>query len=269
MGNALGGQRRSCQSTFDGRGDDLPGSAELRARTHVGNARNTSCRSYAPSVPLRSGAHPRRTHGRSARGVGVPRSGFDSRGDQASGATRATRVRLRRRALEVSHELALGDVSDKVPDPGDAMATKRTPTKKTTKKTTKKRASKAPTKTATKKRASKAPAKKRTSRVPAKSSRPTKPARPKAKKAAAPESVSVPASVSAPVPVPAPVSASVPVSASAPSSRPPSYLEGVPQDHAELVSGLFQVVRGAAKDLKTLVTQAIAMSHQKNDPFDR
>jgi hypothetical protein len=51
--------------------------------------------------------------------------------------------------------------------------------------------------------------------------------------------------------------------------REASYLEGVPQDHAELVSGLLQVVRGAAKDLKTLVTQAIAMSNQKNDPFDR
>jgi hypothetical protein len=43
----------------------------------------------------------------------------------------------------------------------------------------------------------------------------------------------------------------------------------VPQDHAELVSGLFQVFRGAAKDLKTLVTQAIAISNHKNDPFDR
>jgi len=59
------------------------------------------------------------------------------------------------------------------------------------------------------------------------------------------------------------------VSAKAPSSRPPSYLEAVPQDHAELVSGLFQVIRGAAKDLKTLVTQAIAISNHKNDPFDR
>ena len=59
------------------------------------------------------------------------------------------------------------------------------------------------------------------------------------------------------------------MSAKAPSSRPPSYLEGVPQDPAELVSGLFQVFRGAAKDLKTLVTQAIAISNHKNDPFDR
>jgi hypothetical protein len=37
----------------------------------------------------------------------------------------------------------------------------------------------------------------------------------------------------------------------------------------ELVSGLLQVVRGAAKDLKTLVIQAIAISHQNDDPFDR
>ncbi|MGB9339837.1 MAG: hypothetical protein WCB63_11390, partial [Polyangiales bacterium] len=62
--------------------------------------------------------------------------------------------------------------------------------------------------------------------------------------------------------------ASAPVSRP-PSSRPPSYLEGVPQDPAELVSGLFQVVRGAAKDLKTLVTQAIAISNHKDDRFDR
>ena len=68
--------------------------------------------------------------------------------------------------------------------------------------------------------------------------------------------------------------APVPLPSSAPSpepviERPPSYLEGVPRDHAELVSGLLQVVRGAAKDLKTLITQAIAMSNQKNDRFDR
>ena len=73
------------------------------------------------------------------------------------------------------------------------------------------------------------------------------------------------------VPVPVPVSAPVPPrreEASLP-PREASYLEGVPHDHAELVSGLLQVVRGAAKDLKTLVTQAIAMSNQRNDPFDR
>lgn len=153
------------------------------------------------------------------------------------------------------------------------MGTKRTPTSKTgsAKKATKKRTSKAPAKKAAKKRASKAPAKKaakKRTKVPPKSSRPTKPARPRAKKAAAKP---------APGPVSAPVSAAVPVSAPEPapasrstsSSRPPSYLEGLPKDHAELVSGLLQVVRGAAKDLKTLVTQAVAISHHKNDRFDR
>jgi hypothetical protein len=171
-----------------------------------------------------------------------------------------------------SYELALGNVSDKVPELGGAMANKRTPKKRATKK----RASKAPGKKAvtkaTKKRASKAPAKKRTTRAPAKSSRPTKPAKPRAKRAAAAAAAAaVPASV--PVPVPVPASVSAPAFGSAPppeagaSSRPASYLEGVPHDHAELVSGLFQVVRGAAKDLKTLVTQAIAISSQKNDPF--
>jgi hypothetical protein len=164
-----------------------------------------------------------------------------------------------------SYELALGNVSDKVPELGGAMANKRTPKKRATKKraskapgkkavtkATKKRASKAPAK----KRASKASVKKRTTRAPAKSSRPTKPAKPRAKRAAAAAAAaSVPAFGSAPPPE------------AGASSRPASYLEGVPHDHAELVSGLFQVVRGAAKDLKTLVTQAIAISSQKNDPF--
>jgi hypothetical protein len=53
-----------------------------------------------------------------------------------------------------------------------------------------------------------------------------------------------------------------------PPSRPASYLETVPRDHAELLSALLQVVRGAAKDIKTLITQAIAMSHQ-GDRIDR
>ena len=48
-----------------------------------------------------------------------------------------------------------------------------------------------------------------------------------------------------------------------------SYLESIPQDRAELVAGLFQVARGAAKDLRTLFTQAIAISHQKTDRYDR
>jgi len=146
------------------------------------------------------------------------------------------------------------------------MATKQPPTKKTrpAKKASKKRPRKASAKPATKKRQSKAPAK---------SSQPTMPAKPSTKRAAG-KSPSAPVSTPAPVPVPAPVSVQVPLPApsskgpgprQATSSRPPSYLESVPQDHAELVSGLFRVVRGAAKDLKTLVTQAIAMSNQKND----
>jgi hypothetical protein len=59
-----------------------------------------------------------------------------------------------------------------------------------------------------------------------------------------------------------------PVSAPPP-PRAASYLESVPQDGADLVAGLFQVARGAAKDLRTLFTQALAMSHQKNDRYDR
>ncbi|MGB8222143.1 MAG: hypothetical protein WCF10_06125, partial [Polyangiales bacterium] len=82
--------------------------------------------------------------------------------------------------------------------------------------------------------------------------------------ASAPAPAPVRARVSDPAPPPAP-SSKGPAPRQATSSRPPSYLESVPQDHAELVSGLFRVVRGAAKDLKTLVTQAIAMSNQKND----
>jgi hypothetical protein len=172
-----------------------------------------------------------------------------------------------------SYELALGNVSDKVPELGGAMANKRTPKKRATKKraskapgkkavtkATKKRASKAPAK----KRASKASVKKRTTRAPAKSSRPTKPAKPRAKRAAA---AAAAAAVPASAPVSAPAFGSAPPPEAGASSRPASYLEGVPHDHAELVSGLFQVVRGAAKDLKTLVTQAIAISSQKNDPF--
>jgi hypothetical protein len=141
------------------------------------------------------------------------------------------------------------------------MATKRTPKNKTgsAKKVPKKRASKAPAKKVTKKRASKAPRKETAKRPPrgqgpAKSSRPTTPAKRRAKKAA-----SVPVSVPTAVP---------PRKVEAP-SHPASYLEGVPHDHAELVSGLLQVIRGAAKDLKTLVTQAIEMSNQKNDRFGR
>jgi len=259
MGNALRRQRRSCESTSCCRGDHVLGSAELRARACLADARNPPRGSHASSVCVRAGAHARYAHAQRAGGSGIPRSRLDPRGDQAARATRAARVRLRPRALNASHELALSNVSDKVRDLGGAMANKRTPAKKATKKRT-------PARKAAKKRASKAPAKKRTTKGPAKSSRPTKPAKPRAKKKAA---ATVPASV--PVSAPVSVPASVPVSAPAPApaSRAPSYLEGVPHDHAELVSGLLQVVRGAAKDLKTLVTQAIAMTNQKNDPFDR
>jgi len=48
------------------------------------------------------------------------------------------------------------------------------------------------------------------------------------------------------------------------SSTPSSYLEGVPEDHAALVAGLFQVFRGVAKDLRTLFTQALAISQKSN-----
>ncbi len=152
---------------------------------------------------------------------------------------------------------------------GEAMATKKTakkrPSKAPTKKATKKRASKAPTK----KRASTAPAQKRPSKAPTKKAtkkrqpRPTLPAKPRAKRMAA--ATSKPAPASAPAPTPASSSDS----ARAPSSRPPSYLESTPSNHAELVSGLFQVVRGAAKDLKTLVSQAISMSQDKRNRSDR
>jgi len=152
------------------------------------------------------------------------------------------------------------------------MATKQRPTKKTR-----------PAKKASKKRPRKAPAEqtttKRQSKESARAGRPTKPAKSRTKRAAsksgsvsvsAPPPVSAPASIKAPAPVKVPAPSPVVPSEGAgrreaASSRPPSYLESVPRDHAELVSGLFRVVRGAAKDIKTLVTQAIAMSNQKND----
>lgn len=170
------------------------------------------------------------------------------------------------------------------------MATKRTPTKKA--RAAKKRKSKAPskkaTKTATKKRASKAPSKKsatkatkkRESKAPAKKSRsrksvpspsrPTVPAKPRAKRR--PELSDAAAGAAAEPVTPAvreAVAAPPSVSGCAPSSRPPSYLEGVPQDRVELVSGLFQVFRGVAKDLKTLVSQAIVLIDDKENPPKR
>lgn len=163
--------------------------------------------------------------------------------------------------------------------PGGAMATKRTrkktarPAKKpATKRTSEapetKRSSEAPVAKPAKKRASTTPAAKRATR----SRRETVPARPRAKKAASP-AASASESRPTPVPVPRPSSAPPPPPReAAPRSsrgeagpRAASYLDGVPQDHAELVSGLLRVFWGVAKDIKTLVTQAIALSHQKND----
>jgi hypothetical protein len=102
----------------------------------------------------------------------------------------------------------------------------------------------------------------------------------------APEPSPTPAATPMPIPSTPPVSASSrePRSIGEPESRAQSasrsasgggraarrsYLEGEPRDHADLVAGLIQVVRGAAKDLRTLVTQAISMSHQKGDRSDR
>lgn len=152
-------------------------------------------------------------------------------------------------------------------------------TKQSDERPTKRRARQAQPETGTKKPASKpaakkraaAAAKKRSDKTPAKRSRPTLPARPRAKRAAAAEPrESAPGAI--PVPVPAPTvprqEDTVAASPGEPPSRPASYLESVPRDHAELLSAFLQVVRGAAKDIKTLITQAIAMSHQ-DDRIDR
>lgn len=122
-----------------------------------------------------------------------------------------------------------------------------------------------------KKRAAKA-AKKRSG--PAKARRPTLPASPRAKRAA--DATAVEPAESAPVAIPVPVAAPAPaplppeeVPRASPGetpSRPASYLASVPRDHVELLSAFLQVVRGAAKDIKTLVTQAIAMSYQDDRP---
>lgn len=50
--------------------------------------------------------------------------------------------------------------------------------------------------------------------------------------------------------------------------KPASYLDSLPEDPAALVGGLFQVVRGAAKDLRTLFAQALTIG-QKRDRRDR
>jgi len=48
-----------------------------------------------------------------------------------------------------------------------------------------------------------------------------------------------------------------------------SYLEGAPRDHAEVLAGFLRVVKTAAGDIRTLIRQAIALSNQKRDRFDR
>jgi hypothetical protein len=170
--------------------------------------------------------------------------------------------------------------------PTNGRSTKKVTAKKAS---SKKRSSKAPAKKAAgKKRSSKAPAKKRTTKAPASASRDTRPAKRRVRRAK-PAVSAVPLPGPAPMPVtvtvsaPAPASATVsgPVSEAPPraadpgtptgtaSSIPPSYLQGLPQDHVELVSGLLQVVRGAAKDLRMLLAQAISIGQQKNNRHDR
>jgi hypothetical protein len=174
--------------------------------------------------------------------------------------------------------------------PTKKRASKAPAKKRTSKAPAKKRTSKVPRKTTTsargtpakktaKKRASKAPGKKRGSTLaPASATRPTTPARPRAKKAAAPvsappreEGAPHPSRGSGVSPVVTESRYAVPPrpESSVPPPRVASYLESVPKDRAELVAGLFQVARGAAKDLRTLFTQALSMSHQKSDRYDR
>ena len=167
------------------------------------------------------------------------------------------------------------------------------PRGKPAKASAKKRASKAPrkatassrgkpakkttAKAAAKKRASSTPKKRRATLAPTKATRPTKPARPRAKKASA-ASAPAPSRKEEAASSPResgvrPLEAAAPVSPRVtPRPEPPpppervaSYLESVPQDRTELVAGLFQVARGAAKDLRTLFTQALTISHQRRD----
>lgn len=172
-----------------------------------------------------------------------------------------------------------------VTKPPSNKATKKRASKTRPEKATKRGA----TKTSVKKKrpARKAAVKKRATHAPARLGAPDegKPAEPETEQLrSAPESV--PAASPAPVPAapPVPVASRPPEQRPRPESREQdrprpapsgsrsvrrSYLEGVPRDHADLVAGLIQVVRGAAKDLRTLVTQAISMSHNKDDRSGR
>jgi len=129
------------------------------------------------------------------------------------------------------------------------------------------------------------PVRKRPSKAPAKSGakRTTRPAKvgamPKAG-AVAPRPASVPRVVTVTAPVPeAAVTSGMTSSAQSASSpgRPSvsnprfreSYLDEAPRDHAEVLAGFLRVVKTAAGDIRKLILQAIALSNQKRDRFDR
>lgn len=187
--------------------------------------------------------------------------------------------------------------------------TKTQAARKTTKKRASKRPSKAPPKRTTKarkasasKRPSKAPSKapsKRPAKAAATNGSPTngaarkaKPARKRPSKAPSKSGVkrtTRPAKVGAvaksgqtvprPAPIPDVVTVTAPVpedwtartsagSASHARSRD-SYLDDTPRDHAELLAGFLRVVKTAAGDIRKLILQAIALSNQRRDRFDR
>ena len=181
------------------------------------------------------------------------------------------------------------------------MTTKRTTTKtraarKTPKKRSSKRPSKAPPKRTAKSR--KSGASKRPSKSPAKASKaatngaPTngagrkeKPARKRSSKAPRKSGTkrttrrakigAVPSSGAA-APRPAPLPDVATGSGHEPGRRSgsqarhrQSYLDEVPRDHAEVLAGFLRVVKTAAGDLRKLILQAIALSNQRRDRFDR
>lgn len=263
------------------------------------DARDSACRAYTPSVSFRPSSHARHAHGERSRGGRLSRGRIDSRGSQAAGAARAPRVRVRRRPLSWG-VLALTIVSDKVPRSGGVMTTKRSTTKtraarKTTKKRSSKRPSKAPPKRSAKSR--KAGASKRPSKSPPKAAkaatngaptngagRKAKPTRKRPSKAPRKSGTkrttrsskigAIPSS-GAVAPRPAPTPDVVPGTAHRPGSpgsrprHPESYLDDMPRDHAEVLAGFLRVVKTAAGDLRKLILQAIALSNQRRDRFDR
>lgn len=185
--------------------------------------------------------------------------------------------------------------------------TKTRAASKTTKKRPSKRPSKAPPKRAAKAR--KTSASKRPSKSPAKTAKAAtngspsngaaqraKPARKRSSKAppkSGAKRTTRPAKVGAvaksgqvaPPPAPMPdvvtVTAPVPEARTAQSASSPglpsgshtrsrqSYLDEAPRDHAEVLAGFLRVVKTAAGDIRKLILQAIALSNQKRDRFDR